>query len=624
MTPVQAERAEIEAAIAGRTVPDLLADMARDRPDEQAFCSESQTWTWSQAHGQVLGVAAALRSLGVGSGDVVALMASNRPEHVLADLGASAAGATTTTLYSTLAPEQIRHVLVDSGAKLAVVEGEDAWRRWGAVLGEPAELGESAERDESAEQGESGEQGESAELDVLVALDVPGAPAPAGFGGRVLDWQDFLELGAEPEAPGDRPDPGDTAVLIYTSGTTGRSKGVRLSHRALLYEVEALARVAGLPDQVVSLSYLPLAHVAERVLSVYLPLRCGGRTHFCASVKELPQRLPQVRPTIFFGVPQVWEKLRAGIESKLAEQGGLRARLGRWALRAGTAGAEPDATRGRKALARLADRAVLHRIPAALGLDRCAVRAVGAAPLPPGLERFFAGIGLGLTGVYGLSETCGAAVMHRADADRSGTVGSAMPGVELELAEDGEVLLRGPLCTSGYRNLPEATADLFTVDGWLRTGDLGRLTADGQLKITGRKKEVIVTAGGKNISPVAVESLLVEHPLVGQAMVHGDDRPHLVALLMPDPDELARWAGARGLAAAGREQLLTDPRLRAEFAGAVRAANAKLARVEHVRSWGLAADEWTEEAGELTPTRKIRRKVLTEHHREQLDGLYQA
>ncbi|MCX2729957.1 AMP-dependent synthetase/ligase [Saccharopolyspora sp. NFXS83] len=609
-TEVQAERDEIEAAIRGRTVPSLLAEIARSRPDAPAFATTDERWTWSQVHGRVLTIAAALRSLGLVPGDVLGVMASNRPEHILADLGASTAGATTTTLYATLAPEQIRHVVVDSGAKIVVVEGEDAWRRWLPVLGEPTELG------------------------VVITLGEIGDARPAGFTGQILTWEEFLELGAavddgsfshdDPAVQERmRPGPEDIAVLIYTSGTTGTSKGVELSHRALLYEVEALARAAGLPDEVVSLSYLPLAHIAERVLSVYLPLRCGGETHFCATVKELPQRLAEVRPTILFGVPQVWDKLRTGIESRIAEQDGVRGKLGAWALRAAEQGAAPDATDTQKMLARLAHRAVLHRIPVALGLDRCAVRAVGAAPLPPGLERFFSGLGMELTGVYGLSETCGAAVMHRAgDPRRPGTVGAAMPGVELRLTGEGEVLVRGPLCASGYRNLPEADRDLFTMDGYLRTGDLGSLDDDGMLRITGRQKELIITAGGKNISPVAVESLLVEHPLIEQALVHGDGRPYLVALLMPDAEALAKWAEQRGLAGAVREDLLANPQLREEIRQVVALANSRLARVEHVREWDFAPTQWSEDEGELTPTRKIRRAVVVKHNREHLDALY--
>lgn len=609
-TEVQAERDEIEAAIRGRTVPGLLAEIARFRPDAPALATADESWTWSQVHGEVLSIAAALRSLGLVPGDVLGVMASNRPEHILADLGASTAGATTTTLYGTLAPEQIRHVVVDSGAKIVVVEGEDAWRRWLPVLGEPTELG------------------------VVITLGEIGDARPAGFTGRILTWEEFLELGAavddgsfshdDPAVQEQmRPDPEDIAVLIYTSGTTGTSKGVELSHRALLYEVEALARAAGLPDEVVSLSYLPLAHVAERVLSVYLPLRCGGETHFCATVKELPQRLAEVRPTILFGVPQVWDKLRTGIESRIAEQHGVRGKLGAWALRAAEQGAAPDATHAQKMLARLAHRAVLHRIPVALGLDRCAVRAVGAAPLPPGLERFFAGLGMELTGVYGLSETCGAAVMHRAgDPRRPGTVGAAMPGVELRLTGAGEVLVRGPLCASGYRNLPEADRDLFTMDGYLRTGDLGSLDDDGMLRITGRQKELIITTGGKNISPVTVESLLVEHPLIEQALVHGDGRPYLVALLLPDAEALAKWAEQRGLAGAARQDLLANPKLREEIGRAVERVNSRLARVEHVREWDFAPTQWSEDEGELTPTRKIRRAVVVKHNREHLDALY--
>lgn len=585
------QRREIEAEIAGKTVPTLLTEIAGAKPDSPAFHGETTTWTWSQVREQVRDLAAGFAELGVRGGDVVALMASNRPEHILADLGASSAGAVTTTAYSTLAPDQIRHVALDSGAKVAVIEGVDALRRWEAVLGDLPELS------------------------ALVLLDVPEDTRVEGFAGRTLRWGEVTELGRARREQGEISapiEPDDTAVLIYTSGTTGLSKGVELTHHALLYEIEALKRYSGLPEQVVSLSYLPLAHVAERVLSVYLPLRCGGQTYFCSDLKKLPEILSRVRPTIFFGVPQVWERFRAGIEAKMADQPALKRKLATWALRAGSSDSAPKAW--------LANRLVLNKIPAALGLDRCALRAVGAAPLPPHLERFFSALGLGLTGVYGLSETCGAAVMHGADdVRRPGTVGSAMPGIELDFSEDGEVLLRGPLCTSGYRNLPEANRELLSEDGWLRTGDLGTLGDDGLLRITGRKKEVIITAGGKNISPTAVESLLVEHPLIGQAMVHGDDRRYLVALLVLDPEALDRWAGEKRVE---RDDVHDHPELKAEIDRAVAAANSRLARVEHVRRFAVLPGEWTEASGELTPTRKIKRKIITERYSANLDALY--
>lgn len=590
---VHAQRREIEAAIEGKTVPALLAEIAEQRPDSPAFFGEHRSWTWSQVREQARDLAAGFAALGVHGGDAVALMATNRPEHVLADLGAATAGAVTTTVYSTLAAEQIRHVALDSGARAAVIEGVDALERWQKILGDLPELS------------------------VLVLLgDIDPGTRPEGFTGRAVHWDELVELGRTRRGEGAAINapvhPEDTAVLIYTSGTTGRSKGVELSHRALLYEVEALKRYSGLPDEMISLSYLPLAHVAERVLSVYLPLLCGGQTHFCPDLKKLPEMLSRVRPTIFFGVPQVWERFRSGIEASMAAAPAFKRRLAGWALRAGTSGSGTSAW--------LANRLVLRRIPAALGLDRCALRAVGAAPLPPHLERFFDGLGLGLTGVYGLSETCGAAVVHGAsDVRRPGTVGSAMPGIELDVAEDGEVLVRGPLCTSGYRNLPSATRELFTEDGWLRTGDLGSLDADGLLRITGRKKELIITAGGKNISPTAVESLLVEHPLVGHAMVHGDGRRHLVALLVLDPEALDRWCAANGLP---RDGVHDQPALAAEIDRAVAAANSRLAEVEQVRGHVVLPREWNEESGELTPTRKIKRQVIAERYREQLEELH--
>jgi long-chain acyl-CoA synthetase len=606
------ERRQIEQEVGGRTLCDLLAGHAAGHRDAPAMSWKRDgawhTLSWREYRERVAEVAMGLAGLGVGSGDFVAIMATNRPEHVLADQGAVHAGATPTSFYFTLPPEQIRYVAGHCAAKVAVLEDRDMLKRWQEV------------RDDLPD------------LRHLVLLE----GAQDGDAPGVLGWEELVRRGREALAA-DRAAfeelvaqvaPEDHATLLYTSGTTGPPKGVLLTHHNLLYQSTALDRLTGLEPGGVSVSYLPLAHIAERVLSIYGPLTMRTHVWFCPDPAQAVEYVREARPTLFFGVPRVWEKVRAGIMAKLSAEENPRKR--KIAERAVATGLEvvrrqqrgepvPPGLRLRHALL---ERLVLAKVRHAIGLDRCAFASSAASPLAVDVAEFFAGLGLPLVEVYGMTETTGVATGNRPGKVKIGSVGPALDGVEVRLADDGEVLVRGPVNTPGYFRQPEATAELIDADGWLHTGDVGELDADGYLKIVDRKKELIITSSGKNLSPANIEALLKEHPLIGQALVYGDDRPYVVALIVLDHELAPAWAARNGLggadlaALAGHEQVLAEVQL------AVDAANQRLARIEQVKRFEVLPVEWTAESEELTPTLKLRRRIIHAKYAERIDGLY--
>jgi long-chain acyl-CoA synthetase len=610
---VETERRQIEREIGGRTLCDLLAEHAEAHGEAPAMSWRRdgawQTLSWRDYRERVAEVAMGLAALGVGPGDFVAIMATNRPEHVLADQGAVHAGATPTSFYFTLAPEQIRYVAGHCRAKVAVLEDRDMCKRW-------QELREALPA-----------------LRHLVLLEGAGDAEEDG----VLGWDELVRRGREAlaadrsgfEALRGRVGPEDNATLLYTSGTTGPPKGVLLTHHNVLFECIALDRLNGLPLGGSSVSYLPLAHIAERLLSIYGPLTRRSHVWFCPDPAQAVEYVREARPTLFFGVPRVWEKVRAGIQAKLAaEESRRRREIAQRAVETGLevvrrtqrGEAVPFALRARHALL---DRLVLAKVRRAIGLDRCSFASSAASPLAVDVAEFFAALGLPLVEVYGMTETTGVATGNRPGKVKIGTVGPALAGVEVRLAGDGEVLVRGPVNTPGYFRQPEATAELIDADGWLHTGDVGALDGDGCLRIVDRKKELIITSSGKNLSPANIEGLLKEHPLVGQALVYGDDRPYVVALIVLDHELAPAWAAGNGLPGdlatlAGHEQVLAELRL------AVDAANQRLSRIEQVKRFEVLPVEWTAESEELTPTLKLRRRIIHAKYAEHIDALYRG
>ncbi|MEW9551684.1 long-chain fatty acid--CoA ligase [Nonomuraea sp. NPDC050783] len=614
MDDVLEVRAEIERQIAGRTVCGQLMRVAEQHPDAPAYSDPDPldpdggwtTLTYARARRRVLEIAAAFAALGLGRGESVALMMVNRSEHVLADLGAVHAGGVGCTVYSTFAPEQIEFVVRDVGARYAVLGGPAELARWRPVLDR---------------------------LDGLRRIIVlEGAPDGDE---RFLAWADFLELGrarlaGDPAGIEERwraVTPEDTVTVLYTSGTTGPPKGVPLTHANVFYEVAATDRITELPMLGTQISYLTYAHIAERILSLYLPLVKASHVHFCTDLANLGATLGQVRPMMFFGVPRVWEKMMARLLAVLATQPEEQQTAVREAMAAGRAYVEAGQyghtlTPEIQAAYDRADATLLSLIRGMIGFDRAQWTATGAAPLPPEVQNFYAGLGLKVIDVYGMTETTGAFTGNSPACYRLGTVGRAEPGVEVRLAGDGELLTRSPLNTRGYLSRPEATAELVDAEGWLHTGDIGAVDDDGFYRVVDRKKELIITAGGENISPAEIENHLKQHPLIGQALAYGDGRPYPVAVLTLDAEVAPGWAGARGLAYGSLAELAEHPEVLKEVGAAVEAANTRLARVQQVKRWALLGTEWTAETEELTPSLKLKRRIIHAKYADILEGLY--
>jgi long-subunit acyl-CoA synthetase (AMP-forming) len=610
-------RQEIEREVEGRTLCDLLADNAAgdggDGGDGPAMSwkqdGQWRTRSWREHRERVAEAAVGLARLGVGRGDFVAIMATNRPEHVVADQAAVHAGATPSTFYFTLAPEQIRYCAGDCEAKVAVLEDRDMLKRWQEIREQlPA-------------------------LRHLVVIE--GAEDESGKDG-VLTWNQLVAGGREALAA-DRAAfeelrgkvlPEDAATLLYTSGTTGPPKGVLLTHHNLLYECAALNRMHGLPAGGSSVSYLPLAHIAERVLSIYGPLTLRSHVWFCPDPAQAVEYVREARPTLFFGVPRVWEKVRAGINAKVAaEENERKRKLTQSAVATGLevvrrrqrGQAVPLGMRVRHAAL---DALVLAKMRKAIGLDRCTYASSAASPLAVDVAEFFAAIGLPLVEVYGMTETSAVVTGNPPGRIKIGTVGPAIAGVELRLADDGEVLVRGPVNTPGYFRQEEATRALIDEDGWLRTGDVGELDDDGYLRIVDRKKELIITSSGKNVSPANIEGLLKEHPLVGQALAYGDNRPYVVALVVLDHEMVPAWAARNGVAGAAVGELAAHDKVLQAVQQAVDATNQRLARAEQVKRFEVLPVEWTAESEELTPTLKLRRRIIHAKYAERIEALY--
>jgi long-chain acyl-CoA synthetase len=611
---IAGQRAALQQQLAGQTICDALASTAERFGDMPAYSDREagawQTITWAQTRELALQLAAAFAELGLRPGDKVALMMPNRVEHVLADMGVLHAGGVPVTFYATLAAEQIAFMAGNCDAKIAVIDGASELARWQQVLPQLPSLRKVIVRDAA-----------------VCPPDVP-----------YLSWQDFAALGAQRLAKDSGPvsrrvaaiKPDDPVTLLYTSGTTGNPKGVIISHANVLYEVEA-GRAADLSRMHVRwVSYLPLAHIAERMFTLYLAICNATHSYFCHdAATQLVATMGEVKPTAFFGVPRIFEKVMAGIQALLAaEQDEARKAAVAAAMETGleyVRSCQFGQTTSPELAAKFAaaEEQVLRPIRSLLGLGETEIVVSGAAPLPPEVGAFFGGLGVRIMDVYGMSETTGAFTTNTPGAFRLGTVGRPVPGIEVRIADDGEILTRSPLNTPGYLNLPEQTADLIDAEGWLHTGDIGTIDADGFVRVVDRKKELIITAGGENVSPAAVENLLVAHPLIGQALAYGDRRPYLVALLTLDGGVAPAWAKARGIEQASLAELAAHEVVRAEVAQAVAEANERLARVQQIKYWELLPVEWTAESEELTPTFKLKRRVVHAKYADVIDALYE-
>jgi long-chain acyl-CoA synthetase len=545
-------------------------------------------------------------ALGVTPGDRVAIVSESRPEWLLSDLAILAAGAVTVPVYPTLSAAQARYILTDSAARLAVVSTRLQLEK----LQEVRHLLPA--------------------LQVVVVMEPGGAASASvmsldeverrGHARMTGEWGSGREFRDRARAV--RPE--DLATIIYTSGTTGEPKGVMLTHANLLANLRPGAVVLDVSQEDVALSFLPLSHAFERMVS-FIYLFTGVTIIFAESFETLRRDIAQVRPTVLTGVPRVYEKMQAGILEKGQSGSAVTAALFRWSIKAGLARARA-VLRGRKVgpvtamKAAIADRLVFSKIRERVG-GRLRLVVSGSAPLSASVAEFFHGIGLPVIEGYGLTETAPILTVNPPDAPRVGTVGRPLSNVEIRIAADGEILARGPNVMRGYYNKPDATAEALK-DGWFHTGDIGTLDADGYLAITDRKKDLLVTSGGKKIAPQPIEAVLKRSPLVSEAVVLGDRQKYAAALIVPDFAALERRLKELGRPAGSRPELITRPDVIALFQEVVDALNRDLSPFERVKRIALLPAEFTVESGELTPTLKVKRKVVEERWREQVAALY--
>ena len=579
---------------------------ARERGADPAYYMRDEAgWqptSWQDYAAQVQQAARALVALGVQPGQAVCILGFNRPEWVIMDLAAMMVGAVAAGIYWTSAPGEVEYIIRHSGGAILLAEDDTQW----------AKVQESRSRLPG--------------LRRVVMMKGTAATDPLQ-----MDWDAFLALGTAVHQPevdrrlsALRPD--DLGTLIYTSGTTGMPKAVMLSHSTLAWTGMALAKAFGTTPADRLISYLPLAHVAEQLGAIHNHVAIGYRLYFARSLESLRDHLTEVRPTVFFGVPRVWEKIHAGIAGKLDAATGFKAVLAAWALSVGRRWHE-QVLQGREPGGWLnlqkawASRLVYDKVKAALGMDQARLLISAAAPIAPETLRFFTGLDLLIREGYGQSEACGPTTVSLAGSTRIGSVGKPLAGTEVRIAPDGEIQVRGPHVFQGYLGMPEDTAQTL-VDGWLQSGDLGHIDADGYLYVSGRKKDLLITSGGKNISPANLEAELMDLPLVEHGIVCGDGRHFLTALLTLKPDALETFLQAHGLQGLDMAVACRHPLVLAELQKGIDDINRHQARVAWIRKFTVLPEPLSIDTGALTATMKIKRKVVLERHREAVEAMY--
>ena len=573
------------------TIPHRVLRQATTRPSTIAYQAKVngrwQPTTWRMYVDQIRTCARALMALGLPRGGKVSILGFNRPEWVIFGHAAMMAGGAPAGIYTTCSPEEVQYIVHHSESVVVLVENADQLAKI------------KAKRDQ---------------LPLLkYVVTMRGAQ---GTGADVLTWDDMMAKSesvsdAELDKRIDAIEQADLATLIYTSGTTGPPKGVMLSHGNLAWTARTLIDMGGAPEGDVSLSYLPLSHIAEQMCTIHMPATIGSTVYFAESIEKVPENLRDARPTVFFGVPRIWEKFHAAMAAKLGETTGAKKRLVEWArgvcARVNAYRDRGEAVPRRLALQyRLADRLVISKIKEAIGFERARELFSGAAPIAPDVLAFFSSLDLPIHEIYGQSEDSGPTSCNLEGRTKLGTVGPPIPGIEVKIADDGEILVRGPHEFMGYLKEPEATAEAMR-DGWLCTGDLGAFDADGFLTITGRKKEIIITAGGKNIAPKNIEAAIKELPLVGEAVVIGDRRKYLTALVTLEPTVLGK---------------VPPDQIRSTIQARIDEVNLTLARVEQVKKFAILDRPFGIDTGELTPTMKLKRKVIAQKYAPQIEAMY--
>ena len=585
------------------TIAQAFRITAAERSGELAIRTRSGDvrLTWGEVRDQVDSLAGGLRALGVQRGETVALMLANRPEFHIADLAVVTAGGTPFSIYQTYTAEQVGYIVGDAAAKVVIVE-----QTFLPVVLEACR--------------------ELPDVEHVILIDPPAEGVPDG----VTALADVLgsNPGFDAAAAVAELGPEDVLTLIYTSGTTGPPKGVQLAHRNLLSAVKGIEEIVQFPAGARVVSWLPAAHIAERAAHHYLPIVFGLEITTCDDPRQVMAAVKDVRPHWFFAVPRIWEKLKAGLDTMVAGQEPEKREMLQAALAAAVQKVRLE-QRGEDVPAELAaqvaeaDAAIFAGWRAMVGLDEVLAINVGAAPTPVEVLEFFHAIGLPLAELWGMSETCGAGTVNPPSNIRIGTVGPPGPNVEITLADDGEVLVRGDIVMLGYRNLPEQTAEAIDADGWMHTGDIGAFDEAGYLKIVDRKKEIIINAAGKNMSPANIEAHLKSaHPLIGQACCIGDARPYNTALIVLDADFAPLWAQQHGIEETSLEALATDAAVIAEVQKGVDGANTHLARVEQIKKFTILEGDWAPGGDELTPTMKLKRKPIGAKYDAVVEAMY--
>jgi long-chain acyl-CoA synthetase len=589
-------------AVEAPTVGEALRRTAANHPDVVAvrMPDDGVSLTWSELLGRVEAVAGGLAKLGIGRGDTVAIMLSNRPEFHIADLAAALLGATPFSIYLTYPPAEIEYLIRDSAAKLAIVEQA----HMGALLEARRAL---------------------PELEHMIVVD--GEP-PAGAVALSAVEGSHPEFDPAHDLPEIAPD--DLVTLIYTSGTTGPPKGVQLSHRNVMAAAQAVGEIITFDVGSRVISWLPAAHIAERMAHHYIPVIYAGTITCCPNPREVVSYLPQVRPSWFFAVPRIWEKLKAGLEAMHAAQPEEQQRPVKEALQAAIERVrlkqrgQPVAPELEAKVAQ-ADAQMFSKLREMLGLDQALAVNVGAAPTPLEVLEFFHALGIELAELWGMSETAGCGSCNRPGQVKLGTVGPPSPGVEMKIAPDGELLVRGGCVMLGYRGAPEKTAEALDAEGWLHTGDIGSIDEDGYVTIVDRKKEIIINSAGKNMSPANIEAAIkTASPLIGQAVCIGDRRRYNTALIVLDPDYAQQWAKRHGIDATQFEDLARDERVIAAVQGAIDRANQHLSRVEQIKQFTIVPGDWLPGGEELTPTMKLKRTPIAQKYHAEIDAMYET
>jgi long-chain acyl-CoA synthetase len=594
------------------TVPQLFSRRVAEHGDRVALRRKAlgrwQEVSWRDYGRLVREVASGLTALGLRRGESVCIVAENRPEWLYCDLGVMAAGGMSVGVYATSAPEQCEHIVGHSEARFVVVEDDGQLDKALQVRGRvPA-------------------------LERIIVLDLK--RRRRGQDPAVMDFDELLAVGRRHDAADpdrfrrrlDEGKPEDIATLVYTSGTTGPPKGVMLSHETILFTTTMLEAMGPIYQSDETVSYLPLSHIAERLLTVFGQLRYGYTVNFAERPDTFPQDLREVSPQILFGPPRVWEKFHSAIALRMERATPFKRRAYRAALGLG-ARAATLRLRGQTVPAwlrlacGLAYLAVFRKLQAHLGLDRARYVFSGAAPISPDVLAYFWSIGVPLREVYGQTECCGPATAHLGDRVTLGTVGQAIPGCEVRVAEDGEILVRGRNVFQGYFRDPQATATALR-EGWLHTGDVGELDAEGRLTLTDRKKDLIITAGGKNVAPQVIESRLKSSPYIADAVVIGDLRKYLVALVVLDEEHVVGYAQARRIPFTTFGDLSKKAEVYRLIGQELERVNRALSQPETVKRFAILEKTLDPEDGDVTPTLKVKRRAVTERYRELIESLY--